>query len=44
MAADGSVWLTDSGIPAYLHPLALPPSLEALSAKRPYGIYRLDKP
>jgi sugar lactone lactonase YvrE len=44
MAADGSGWLTDSGIPAYLHPLALPPSLDALSAKRPYGIYRLPKP
>jgi sugar lactone lactonase YvrE len=44
IAADGSVWLTDSGIPAYLHPLALPPSPDALSAKRPYGVYRLAKP
>ncbi len=38
---DGSVWLTDSGIPAYLDQLARPPSLDALKSRAPYGLYRL---
>ncbi len=41
LGPDGALWLTDSGIPAYLHPLALPPSREALQAKGPYGLWKL---
>ncbi len=42
VAPDGAIWLTDSGIPAYLDQLARPPSLETLKAKGPYGLWRLD--
>lgn len=38
---DGSVWLTDSGIPAYLDQLARPPALDVLKSRAPYGLYRL---
>jgi sugar lactone lactonase YvrE len=40
MAPDGSVLFTDSAIPAYIDPLARPPSREKLRAAAPYPIYR----
>ncbi len=41
LAPNDTLWLTDSGIPAYLHPLALPPAREVLIAKGPYGLWKL---
>lgn len=40
----GPVLMTDSAIPAYLHPLLLPPSLEDLEAGRPYRITKFTPP
>jgi sugar lactone lactonase YvrE len=41
---DGQVVFTDSAIPAYIHQLAAPPSLERLSAARPYHLWRFKAP
>jgi streptogramin lyase len=40
MHPDGRVLFTDSAIPAYLDPLARPPSPERLKAAAPYAIYQ----
>jgi sugar lactone lactonase YvrE len=40
-AADGSLFFTDSAIPAYIDPLARPPALARLAAARPYRVYRV---
>jgi sugar lactone lactonase YvrE len=40
-APDGSLLFTDSAIPAYLDPLARPPSQARLKAGRPYRLLRL---
>lgn len=37
---NGAILFTDSAIPAYLDPLARPPSLDKLTAARPYHLYR----
>lgn len=37
----GSIYFTDSAIPAYVHQLALPPAEEKFKQKRPFGIYRI---
>ncbi len=44
VAPDGSVIFTDSAIPAYVHQLALPPSLERLKHGRPYHVWRFKAP
>ena len=36
---DGEVLFTDSAIPAYLHPLLLPPDRETLAAHAPYALW-----
>jgi sugar lactone lactonase YvrE len=43
-APDGQVVFTDSAIPAYIHQLAAPPSLERLTAARPYHLWRFKAP
>jgi sugar lactone lactonase YvrE len=40
MTPDGRALFTDSAIPAYLDPLARPPSAERLKAAAPYTIYQ----
>ena len=40
VAPDGGVIFTDSAIPAYIHQLASPPSIERLRAARPYHVWR----
>lgn len=44
IAADGSLYYTDSAIPAYLTEFLTPPSLKVLKAHRPYRIFRLEAP
>ncbi len=41
LGPDGSIWLTDSAIPAYIDQLAMPPTREALRSAAPYGLYRI---
>lgn len=40
-APDGALVFTDSAIPAYVDPLARPPSIDRLAAHRPYRLLRL---
>lgn len=40
-APDGALVFTDSAIPAYIDPLARPPSAERLAAGRPYRVWRV---
>lgn len=44
VAPDGAIVFTDSAIPAYIHQLAAPPSIERLSAARPYHLWRFRAP
>ncbi|TNE50657.1 MAG: hypothetical protein EP343_07275 [Deltaproteobacteria bacterium] len=44
IAKDGSIYYTDSAIPAYLTEFLTPPSLATLKAHRPYRIYKKQKP
>ncbi len=41
---DGSVWFTDSAIPAYLQQTMVPPPREVLDAAGPYRLYRFRTP
>ena len=41
---DGTIWFTDSAIPAYLQQTMLPPSREVLDAAGPYHLYRFRAP
>ena len=41
---DGTVWFTDSAIPAYLQQTLTPPPLEVLKAAGPYRLYRFPLP
>jgi sugar lactone lactonase YvrE len=40
----GQVYFTDSAIPVYIDPLLRPPTLERLTAGRPYHLYRFQLP
>jgi len=44
VAPDGSVWFTDSSIPAYLQETMLPPSRDILERAAPYELYRFERP
>ncbi|MCA9686532.1 MAG: hypothetical protein KC457_30470, partial [Myxococcales bacterium] len=44
IAPDGTIYLTDSAIPAYLQPDLRPPSREQLDAAGPFALYRLRDP
>ena len=44
VAPDGTVWFTDSAIPAYLQQTMLPPPKEVLEAAGPYRLYRFRLP
>jgi sugar lactone lactonase YvrE len=41
---NGTVWFTDSAIPAYLQPLLTPPSGEVLRDAGPYHLYAFELP
>lgn len=44
VAPDGTVWFTDSAIPAYLQQTMVPPSREVLADAGPYQLYRFRAP
>jgi len=40
---DGTIWVTDSAIPAYLQPLMTPPPREVLDSAGPYHLYAVRR-
>ena len=44
VAPDGSIWFTDSAIPAYLQQTLVPPSRAVLEAAGPYALYHFRMP
>jgi sugar lactone lactonase YvrE len=43
VAPGGELLITDSAIPAFIHPLGLPPAREVLAAGAPYHVFRLRR-